>query len=284
MAENVTPAAAFELLAAEPRMDVMQALVEARREGETPLSFSALRGRTGIDDSGRFNYHLGKLVGTFVEKTDEGYDLSYAGSTVVAAVIAGTYTGTERKGPVPLDEDCGLCGAELAARYDDGELDVRCADDHELFFARFPPGAAADMDMATLLEVATLRIYHRLELMSAGRCSECFGPVESTAGTRDFADREMHVIDTECERCGGGTYATAGAYLLFEPEVIAFHREHGRDIYHERPWRLVQWEQDAASLRSTDPYRLQFDFEMDDDRLRVLLDDAGRVVETSRPE
>jgi hypothetical protein len=290
MVEGVSPAAAFELLAAEPRMDIMQALVAARRNGETPLSFSTLRRQTDIDDSGRFNYHLGKLVGTFVEKDEGGYDLSYAGRAVVAAVIAGTYTDAERKGPEPLDGDCDLCGADLEARYEDGYLGVWCVDDHQLYFTQFPPGAAATMRMETLLEVSTLRIYHQLDLAVVGRCSECFGSLEATPTTADFGDddaddtafEEMHVFEMQCDRCGHQLTASAGSFLPLAPSVVAFFRDHGVDIHHAKPWTLVEGER-SATVVSESPYRLQFDLEADGDRLRATLDERGRVVETVRP-
>lgn len=282
MADGVSPATAFELLAAQPRMDIMQSLVEARREGRTPLSFSTLRRTTGIDDSGRFNYHLGKLVGTFVDKEDDGYDLSYAGRAVVAAVIAGTYTGTEQKGPVALEGTCDLCGTDLDASYEDGYLEVQCSNGHRLFATQFPPGAAASMDMETLLEVSTLRIYHQLELAMTGRCSECFGPLETTPTTQEFVDEEMHVFEIQCDRCGHELTASAGSFLPLAPEVVAFYRRHGLDIHHARPWTLVEGER-SATVASERPYRLQFELEADGERLQVSVDDRGRVVETARP-
>jgi len=70
--EDVPPEDAFSLVANETRMDVLKALWEA----DGPRSFSALRERVGVRDSGQFNYHLGKLVGHFVRKTADGYRLS----------------------------------------------------------------------------------------------------------------------------------------------------------------------------------------------------------------
>ena len=290
--DRVSPADAFELLAAEPRMDILQSLVVARREGKTPLSFSELRRDTAIEDSGRFNYHLGKLVGTFVEKTDDGYDLSYAGHAIVAAIIAGTYTGSERKEPQQLADDCVLCGAPITASYTDGELAVRCANDHNLFVTGFPPGAAAGMDMETLLEVASLRTYQRIEFATTGRCPECFGSLRTTPETTDLGGGEMHLLDSQCERCGETFTVSAGNYLVFAPEVVSFYREHGVDVHHERPWTMAvalegrgvdEGGSADATVVSTDPYRLQFDLEEDGDHLLVTLDDRGRVIEATRP-
>lgn len=290
--DGTRPAAAFELLAAEPRMDILQSLVAARREGETPLAFSTLRRRTDIDDSGRFNYHLGKLVGTFVEKGPDGYDLSYAGRAVVAAVIAGTYSGAERKEPTRLDEDCVLCGEAVTARYADGELAVRCDDDHDLFVTGFPPGAAAGMDTATLLETATLRTYQQIEFATTGRCPECLGPLATDPDTASVGGDEMHVFRSACDRCGERFAASAGTYLVLAPEVVAFYREHGADIHHARPWRVavgVDGRGPAGIGTATpvvaddDPYRLRFELAVGGDRLDATLDARGRAVAAARP-
>jgi hypothetical protein len=62
---------AFDLLANEIRLDILRTLGEAMAgDGKTPISFSELQRRVGVEDNGRFNYHLDRLLGTFVEKAD----------------------------------------------------------------------------------------------------------------------------------------------------------------------------------------------------------------------
>ena len=39
---------------------------------DDPRTFSELREAVGMRDSGQFNYHLDKLLGTFVRVTEEG--------------------------------------------------------------------------------------------------------------------------------------------------------------------------------------------------------------------
>jgi DNA-binding HxlR family transcriptional regulator len=56
-----TAAEAFEVLGNGIRTAMVLELADAG-----PLSFSELRERVGVTDSGRFNYHLEKLVGRFV--------------------------------------------------------------------------------------------------------------------------------------------------------------------------------------------------------------------------
>jgi len=93
-----------------------------------PLSFSALRDRVDVRDSGRFNYHLGELRGRFVEKGEDGYTLRYAGTRVVGGLYSGAYTEETSLGPVPVEGHCSHCGGDLEARYEDDHGYVDCTD------------------------------------------------------------------------------------------------------------------------------------------------------------
>lgn len=75
------PSDALTVLADETRIAILRALADA----EGALAFSELRRRAGVDDAGRFNYHLSKLREYFVREVDGGYALRHAGSRVVAA-------------------------------------------------------------------------------------------------------------------------------------------------------------------------------------------------------
>ena len=74
---------AFKLLSDEIRLAILLALWEvyAPRAENNAISFSQLLGRVGVRDSGNFSYHLDKLVGHYVEETDDaiGVAVSEAG-------------------------------------------------------------------------------------------------------------------------------------------------------------------------------------------------------------
>lgn len=55
------------------------------------LSFSELRDRVDVADSGRFNYHLDKLQERFVTKEEDQYLARYPGLAIIAALYAGEY-------------------------------------------------------------------------------------------------------------------------------------------------------------------------------------------------
>ena len=76
-ADEPTLASAFDLLSDETRLRIVRELAAADPD---PLAFSALCGRLGVRDTGRFNYHLGRLRGRLVEKREGGYVLTCEGS------------------------------------------------------------------------------------------------------------------------------------------------------------------------------------------------------------
>lgn len=99
--EAVDPKAAFSVLADGSRIEILRALWKADGQEAT---FSELRAAVGMDDSGKFNYHLGKLTDQFVHKTAEGYELRSVGRNVVGSLLSGAYTMEARtdrtRGPV----------------------------------------------------------------------------------------------------------------------------------------------------------------------------------------
>ncbi len=90
-------AAVFDLLSDETRLAIVRALAESRCDdpGRPALTFSELRERVGARDAGRFNYHLGKLRGVLVEKTDAGYRLTPRGVTAGTLLLDTTPLAVE---------------------------------------------------------------------------------------------------------------------------------------------------------------------------------------------
>ena len=87
--QEADPTDALAVLGDETRIAILRVLADA----EEPLAFSELRRRAGVDDAGRFNYHLSELREYFVREADGGYALREAGSRVVAAAgVAGADT------------------------------------------------------------------------------------------------------------------------------------------------------------------------------------------------
>ena len=77
------------LLSDERRVAIVRELAAAGAVPGSPvtISFSELLERVGIRDSGQFNYHLGRLRGRFVDRTDEGYRLTPTGAALGETIL-----------------------------------------------------------------------------------------------------------------------------------------------------------------------------------------------------
>jgi DNA-binding transcriptional ArsR family regulator len=296
------PDAAFAAVSDPTRVAILRALAAHTREtGETTAGFAVLRKRAGVEDPGRFRYHLNTLVGRFVERTEDGYRLSHAGSEIVAAILAGRYTDHKRLGPTTVDGACNVCGAAATGIYEDGRLDVTCENDHPLLRWSIPPNAAADATVSELATLATSLIRHAIDLSLQGVCVECYGtmttrieavPTEADDGSGadggdegeagDGADgrtsRPTPRFRADCETCTASLVGPAWFALTVHPTVDAFYHDHGRPIRDSLLWELGHVEYETTRA---DDGAVVVTVGLDDERLHVTLSDAGEVVETA---
>lgn len=82
-------ASLFALLGEEKRLRILEALYEVEQDPaqHSRLSFSTLRRRSGVADSGQFNYHLHQLTDRLVTKRDGGYRLTTTGEQLVETLL-----------------------------------------------------------------------------------------------------------------------------------------------------------------------------------------------------
>ena len=111
--QEADPTEALAVLGDETRIAILRVLADA----EEPLAFTELRQRAGVDDAGRFNYHLSELREYFVREADGGYALREAGSRVVAAAGVAGVPDAEATGEVvdggesdEASSTCPVCG------------------------------------------------------------------------------------------------------------------------------------------------------------------------------
>jgi len=290
--EDLRPDDAFTLLADRTRIKIIRALGDASTPGvpET-LTFSELRRRADISGSGRFNYHLGKLVGQFVEETDDGYRLSYPGVRVYQAIKAGTFTDRVRIDPFELDPDCHVCGAPQEAAYSDSMFRVRCSGDCGAVFYKYfcPPSSLDDRSREEILRAASEHIQREIASMAKGVCPWCCGhmtsrilPTDAEMPHRDnpaIQHRVLHV----CGTCDGAIYTRLGDLLVMHPAVVSFFHDHAIDVTRQHIWGLPFAASDErTTVTGTDPWRAGVRVECEGDSLRLRLDDGPSVVETTR--
>lgn len=278
--DGISPEEAFSLLGDETRVAIVQALGEAQGE---PLSFSALRERVGARDSGGFNYHLNKLVGSFVRRTDEGYELTYAGVRIVGAILAGEYNRHGSAGTFELESDCTVCDAPLEATYEDERVTIRCPTCDELRSSfGFPPGGFENRTVDELTDGFDRWLTNVMSLIASGFCFNCAGKTSGrlTDDVEHFGDRPVGVAFT-CERCGDRATMSVNSYLLLQPAVIAFHYEHGIDVDEAYAWNLEYLLDGDTTILSKEPWRVRSAVELEGDRLDLVVEEDLTVSTTT---
>jgi hypothetical protein len=305
----LSPDDAFALLGNGTRIAILRTLGEAAQ----PLSFSELRDRVAMHDSGQFNYHLEKLVGHFVAKGEDGYTLRRTGRRVVEAVFSGAVTETPSLTRTGVDETCNRCGAPIEITWDSGSVRMYCtecagtygrirgdrpaqpAERGYLGRLPLPPAGVRNRAPDEVLRAAwtwgTLEIY----AMAAGICPRCSATVETTTRVCDDHDasdglcpscESVYAVhaSTDCTNCifeGGGAAALG---LLSETELLTFLTDHGLNPIAPESIRVlngVHGDYDEEILQH-DPLRARFTFHIVDDSLSVTVDDALAVVDSDR--
>lgn len=286
----------FRLVANDTRIEIIRALWAAHiAEPETlegprqnALSFSTLRARVGVDDSGRFNYHLDELRPQFVRKREDGYVLTDAGSRVIGAAVSGVYTDstptldTSVMGACPTDD----CAGQLEADYEYGHLEVACTDCARQTVLHAPPIVVETHDVDA--RPATLQRYTTTEAqrMARGFCTLCNGRVHARLNQAkvagNMAERDAVPIIHRCQECGNVAHTSATVCLLDHPAVVAFLHDVGVDYRTVALWRPPKGVDRTETLRGREPVRIDVTLTGDAETLHLRMDEAIEVIEATR--
>lgn len=280
--ERLTPNEAFALVGHETRVAILRAVMDAAEEADDPaasVSFSELRERVGMRDSGQFSYHLGKLVGPFLDHDDDGYRLRYTALLVMGSVLAGTYTERGSADPVAAPEPCPVCEGTVEATYVDERGTVACADCGEVFCSSaIPPGALEDYDPSEYPAVFERWTSHLMDDLQSGFCLACAGRVDNRVAAED----DGVTVHYECRRCPEQARTSLGSALLGHPAVIGFHWDHDIDLRDVRSWTLRWLHDDHAEIVCGDPLRAECAITLDDDHLILTVDETASVLAVER--
>ena len=283
--ETLAPDEAFAVLGDETRIEILQVLGKS----DDPLSFTALRDAVGIRQGGQFNYHLNKVVGHFVTKTDDGYELRQPGRRVVEAVLSGAVTHDPELEPTDVDYECLLCGASIQVSYRSERVELYCTAcsgqygrrvaERESSFDRsggylggyqIPPAGVDGRSPYGLLEAASLWSHLENIALANGLCLRCGAIVNISITVCEDHDRSeglcgtcdnRHAIQVEqsCENCQFTRRGMAINILAAKLELRRFVAEQGIDpIVGGYKWG---WDCDEQ-VHSVDPFRADFTFEV----------------------
>jgi hypothetical protein len=272
----------FSLLGDERRLEIIVALRDAPTD---TVSFSDLHDAVELADSGQFNYHLSKLVGQFVAKRPEGYELTSAGRRVARAIAAGLYTQSPEITPFAIDSQCIECGStEMEARYTDEQFQISCtACEQVIIQVSAPPSIIRDRDPIEALDAFEQWSFMQVDaVLEHDLCPYCAGPVDRTLSQDTPNQRPIEALPRyECRVCGGSVTTSFGAIAVRDPVVSAFQERHDLVDESDYYWEVDQFVgDDALEMVSDDPWRIQITFEGDDETCRVVLDDSHRIVRT----
>ncbi len=289
-AERLEPVDVFELLANDARIDILLALGDATEFGQArELPFSELRETVAIRDSGRFNYHLDKLAGTFVKEGSDGYDLRYPGVLVYEAIKSGSLTDRSTVQPFEIEATCTVCGNNLETSYRNQLLTVHCPTcEQDVQKSHVPPGALADRTVEHLLHAAGQFTVRDCVVIREGVCPNCAGrlrhdiiPEEDREGIA--ADLPGVPVLHRCRACGYFVHTSIGFTLMTLPVVIAFFDDHGIDLLGgDLHFREFPVDPDSEEIRSRDPWEVAVEIELDGEVLAVVVDGSMDVLSAER--
>ncbi len=284
--EQLTPEESFECLAHEVRMQTVRVLDE-----QGPLAHGELRERVGVDDSGRFNYHLQKLDGQFVRKGEEGYELTAAGRRVVGAVVSGSFTSDLEGKEVPSEAECFRCGGTLATHLEKGGANMTCMDcGQRLNSVDIPPRVLEGCATADLHGLVDRWVKRRVSSVEYGFCHRCDGPVEDqlVLATGPETPRWLDDLPVEaavhqrCSRCGVEYHALVPGIAVLHPAAMGFHYDHGVDV-RKTPMADLDWLQmGVTAVESTDPLVVSVPMALDDETLVLEFDEEMALVDEYR--
>ncbi len=301
---GLAPETAFDVLGNGTRLQILKALTEA----DDPLSYSDLFERVEYDDSANFTYHLDRLVGHFVRKTDDGYTARLAGRRVVESIFSGVVTEAPVVDRTPVDTTCMYCDntAEMAY-YDEAVLlycdecqgrvgDRRIAEewpipsDDVVGYVGIPPAGVRGRSPTEILETAGVFTVAGVQTIVRGVCPRCSAPVERTPrvcedhdDTGEFCEQCDHQfavsVDIECTNCPFTSLSPYPTQALGEIELLAFMTEHDIDPFVSDGFHLRSCEE---AVVTTDPLRAEYTFGADGDTLTLIIDGDLSVTDVTR--
>lgn len=307
---GLSPDEAFGLLGNEVRMSILRHLGQA----DGPMSFSELRAAVGVDDPGRFNYHLDQLVDHFIRRSEDGYALRRPGRRMVEAVLSGAVTEAPDLERTELDWPCIYCGTiPVEIEYREEQLGVYCpecpgsygnpamgddalpAQRRRLFYNHLPPAGLRGRSPEEL--VITSMHWSGIEItkLSVGVCPRCSAPVrrdyeaceahDAGEGICPACDRRLGILlEHTCTNCPFEARTILGMGFAANMRFHDFLRDHGYNPIAAVSSRVHEmiFTYDEE-IRSIDPLDVDVTFSLEGDELTFHVDEDLDTLGESDP-
>lgn len=292
---------AFALLGNKIRAEIIKMFGEEYiQENSAPvLRFSEVRSRMDGDiDPSRLHYHLRKLVGHFIEKTDNAYRLGPQGALFFVFVRAGFFSqqnmavADKQEGhmSVNVEFDCHYCRTSVDATVNGGTVRVQCPTCEHLYDSLEPLSGVfeGEDDMGQLSHFSKWANFIHLG-WARGICPICgyllgaefLEPDEIPLSRQSKRDKVR--VFRPCNHCGLSYYLSVGEALLADPDLLSFCYDHGVDVVSTSVWELEFAATDKhVTVRSTNPWEVALQVTYDGDTLELVVNGDLTVIERNR--
>lgn len=271
------PEEAFALVGHEIRTEIIEVLAP-----EHELSLSELRSRLDADvDPSQLHYHLQRLVGHFVDKTERGYQLNSVGTRLSWTLRAGGLDRREEHVTIDANFECHYCQVPVEAIFTNGIARMVCPGCEYLYIKDnyILPLDALDDEAAAFTQFSQYLVLKML-FLSHNVCPNCTNHLSPTFESPKVDHNRKVVVNKSCELCGALWVQSVGMALLADPVFLSFSFDHGINVLSTPHWELEFAATDEhVTVRSTDPWEVALGVTFDDKTLELVVDGDMNVVE-----
>ena len=266
--QQTVPEVAFTLLSHEIRLDILRVFFDryapidldsrSAVRSHCTLSYVELMRATGIEDSGKFNYHLNKLRGVYVEAVEDGYVPTASALSLYDAVVA-TRPSVAVSADLEIETACPNCGAGLQGRYEQEFLTVDCPA-CDLFWGatyRFPKNGLIVREGRGVYEALYTRVMYHVGLARTGQCPSCAGVTNVTLPRERLDAESTPTAEMTCGTCSWTATIDIVSALQFEPRVTSALLDIGVPVAETHSLRATErvLPDVTGHVSSADPFR-----------------------------
>jgi len=264
---------AFALLGHDIRLNILEVLLDNWVAAYTdPVQYTELMDAAEVEDSGKFNYHLGKLRGRYVQKVDDGYVPTAAATALYRAVVAHQPTQEPKRTRLDVDSECPRCNAGLSGIHDRGFLSVDCGscDEWTGFSYPFPKNGFADRTDEEIVRATHQRCKHDLAIARSGQCPFCAATTTIEIQVDAIREGNVPAVEIRCNACSFYVGTDVLFPLLLDTRVIVILTNAGIPLEHYE-WELPERE---TEISSQNPLRIQVTLTGDEATATIVVDDC----------
>nr|WP_245742151.1 winged helix-turn-helix domain-containing protein [Natrinema salaciae] len=261
------------MLGHEIRLEILAALIDEWVAAYTePCTYAELMDAVDMQDSGKFNYHLGKLRGIYVEKVDDGYVPTAATTALYRTVLAYQPNQDIDRTRFTVDSACPSCGSEPVGTYERGFLSVDCDSCAEWvgFSYPFPKHGFENRSDDDAVRVAHRRCKHHVQLAHSGQCPFCAGPTTSQIRADALEEGNEPTVTIDCDSCSFRVGPRILFLLLLDPSATTALTDIGIDI------DQYEWELPDPRIRivSSNPLRVRVEIDGEERTAAIVIDES----------